>query len=281
MDISGIAAVCHRHDALLLVDNAHGAYLRFLPESRHPIDLGADMCCASAHKTLPVLTGGAYLHISPAAPRLFVQQAKNALALFGSTSPSYLILASLDAANRVLAGGYRDTLAAFCRQTEQLKSDLQSRGFALYGDEPLKMTIAARIWGYTGQEFARLLLDAGIVVEFADPDFVVMMLTPETGPDGLVRLKNALFAIPRREAIYTNPPVSSVPERVLRIREALFSASEEVPMEESLGRVLAAATVGCPPAVPIVVCGERIDEHAIRCFEYYGIELCCVVANKK
>ena len=281
VDISGIAAVCHRHDALLLVDNAHGAYLRFLPESRHPIDLGADMCCASAHKTLPVLTGGAYLHISPAAPRLFVQQAKNALALFGSTSPSYLILSSLDAANRVLAGGYRNTLAAFCQQTEQLKSDLQSRGFALYGDEPLKMTIAARIWGYTGQEFARLLLDAGIVVEFADPDFVVMMLTPETGPDGLARLKNALFAIPRREAIYTNPPVSSVPERVLRIREALFSASEEVSVKESLGRVLAAATVGCPPAVPIVVCGERIDEHAIRCFEYYGIERCCVVANKK
>ena len=68
---------------------------------------------------------------------------------------------------------------------------------------------------------------------------------------------------------------------MLRIREALFSASEEVSVKESLGRVLAAATVGCPPAVPIVVCGERIDEHAIRCFEYYGIERCCVVANKK
>ena len=63
-DIPAIAEVCHRRGALLLVDNAHGAYLKFLPGgSRHPIDLGADMCCDSAHKTLPVLTGGAYLHL--------------------------------------------------------------------------------------------------------------------------------------------------------------------------------------------------------------------------
>ena len=61
--IDALAAVCHRYGSLLLVDNAHGAYLKFLPDSRHPMDLGADLCCDSAHKTLPVLTGGAYLHI--------------------------------------------------------------------------------------------------------------------------------------------------------------------------------------------------------------------------
>ena len=63
-DVAALAQVCHRHGALLLVDDAHGAYLRFLESSLHPMDLGADMCCDSAHKTLPVLTGGAYLHIS-------------------------------------------------------------------------------------------------------------------------------------------------------------------------------------------------------------------------
>ena len=56
--LAPIAAVCHRHGVLLLVDNAHGAYLKFLPQSRHPMDLGADLCCDSAHKTLPALTGG-------------------------------------------------------------------------------------------------------------------------------------------------------------------------------------------------------------------------------
>ena len=81
-DVGAIAEVCHRHNCLLLVDNAHGAYLRFLQPSRHPMDLGADVCCDSAHKTLPVLTGGAYLHISETAPVFFREQAKNALALF-------------------------------------------------------------------------------------------------------------------------------------------------------------------------------------------------------
>ena len=96
LDITSISAVCRRYGVLLLVDNAHGAYLKFL--SRHPMDLGADMCCDSAHKTLPVLTGGAYLHVT----KEFAGGVKDAMALFGSTSPSYLILQSLDMANRFL-----------------------------------------------------------------------------------------------------------------------------------------------------------------------------------
>ena len=88
--------MCRAHGTLLLTDNAHGAYLRFLSPSRHPLDQGADLVCDSAHKTLPVLTGGAYLHISKSAPAALREDAKAALALFGSTSPSYLTLASLD-----------------------------------------------------------------------------------------------------------------------------------------------------------------------------------------
>ena len=105
-DIAELSAVCQKHEVLLLADNAHGAYLNFLPENRHPIALGADICCDSAHKTLPVLTGGGYLHISKHAPEMFRQNAEKALSLFASTSPSYLIMQSLDAANRYLADGY-------------------------------------------------------------------------------------------------------------------------------------------------------------------------------
>ena len=101
-DIAALSAVCDAHGVPLLVDNAHGAYLRFLPGgSRHPIDLGAAACCDSGHKTLPVLTGGAYLHLGPKAPVQEESTVRSALALFGSTSPSYLILQSLDACNRL------------------------------------------------------------------------------------------------------------------------------------------------------------------------------------
>ena len=105
-DIRAAAAFCHAHDMLLLVDNAHGAYLHFLPESLHPAALGADLCCDSAHKTLPVLTGGAYLHIHEDVPEICSRYAKNAMALFGSTSPSWLILASLDLCNAYLCDEY-------------------------------------------------------------------------------------------------------------------------------------------------------------------------------
>ena len=86
-DIGALAQVCHKHGALLAVDNAHGAYLRFLPQSRHPMDLGADLCCDSAHKTLPALTGAAYLHLSGEMDCILGSQAKNAMMIFGSTSP--------------------------------------------------------------------------------------------------------------------------------------------------------------------------------------------------
>ena len=109
-DVAGLSAVCHAHGLPLLVDNAHGAYLHFLKEgSRHPIQLGADLCCDSAHKTLPVLTGGAYLHLGPSV-QADEAAVRNALALFGSTSPSYLILQSLDAANAILADSFREKL---------------------------------------------------------------------------------------------------------------------------------------------------------------------------
>lgn len=279
-DIGAISGVCHRHGALLLVDNAHGAYLRFLPESLHPMDLGADACCDSAHKTLPVLTGGAYLHISADAPAVFSEQAKNALALFGSTSPSYLILQSLDAVNAYLAGDYRARLGDFIREVAALKSRLTAHGFCLCSDEPLKITLSAKPYGYTGQELARRLLECSIVCEFADPDFLVLMLTPETGADGIARLEKALTAIPQKPAVTVQPPAFSLPERVMSVREAAFAPCETVAVSESVGRVLARASVGCPPAVPIVCCGEKIDEAAAACFAYYGIAECTVVKNR-
>lgn len=271
-DIAGIAEVCHRHGALLLVDNAHGAYLKFLNPSRHPIDLGADICCDSAHKTLPVLTGGAYLHCTAE----FRDWAKNALALFGSTSPSYLILQSLDGANPYLAS-LADKLKGFLPQVEAVREKLTEKGYRLCGQEPLKITIAAKPYGYTGRELAEILLKYRIVSEFADPDFLVLMLTPENSPRELDALTEALLSIPGQAPILERPPRFRPGQRVCSPRDAMLCPMQTLPVAESEGRVLAAATVGCPPAVPIVVSGERIDAHAMACFRYYGITHCSVM----
>ena len=280
LDIKPISSVCKKHGVLLIVDNAHGAYLKFLNESLHPIDLGADICCDSAHKTLPVLTGGAYLHISPDAPDFFANQSKNALALFGSTSPSYLILQSLDYANRYISESYSEKISAFCKEVDLLKEKLTQKGFILCGNEPLKITVDTKAYGYYGTEIADILEKENVVCEFADKDFIVFMLTPETGFGNLSLLGNALISIPKKEKVITNPPAFAFPEKVMSIREAIFSSCETIRANESDGRILAAASVACPPAVPIVVCGEKIDKTAKECFEYYGIEYVAVIKER-
>ena len=331
-DLPPLSALCRARGIPLLVDNAHGAYLRFLPAARfpvvagdplsapaegmspavpaeeaspaapgesfsvsspnkknreavsrppdlHPLSCGADMTCDSAHKTLPVLTGGAYLHIRRDADPLFAVEAERALAVFASTSPSWLILRSLDLCNVALRDGYPARLAAFAEKVSGLKSRLTAMGYDLAGDEPLKITLAPKSRGYTGNALHDLLRAERIECEFSDPDYLVMMLSPQTGPEGLEKLESALRRIPRRPPVPEKPPRLPDPDPVLSPAEALLSPAEEVPLAESRGRILADPCVSCPPAVPILVSGERIGDQALRCFAYYGISSVLCVAN--
>ena len=275
-DIQGIAEVCHRADVLLLVDNAHGAYLKLLPQSRHPVDLGADMCCDSAHKTLGVITGGAYLHISSAAPALLARQAKASMSLFGSSSPSYLILQSLDAANGRMAEFARQ-LTGLLPVVDGLKARLAAHGYHLTGEEPLKLTLCPKSFGYTGTEIAGILERHGIYPEFYDPDHVVLMLTPYNSVDDLNRLETVLCGLPRRAPVTAVPPSAPRPVPVLTPRQAILSESEVLPVAQCLNRVSTAAAISCPPAIPLAVCGERIDRQVMDRFRYYGITHCAVV----
>lgn len=273
-DVRGISKVCHRFDVLLLVDNAHGAYTKFLRTSMHPIDLGADACCDSAHKTLPALTGCAYLHISHGAPNFLRENAKQALSLFGSTSPSYLLLSSLDKVNEYIENGYRERLDSLVTRLDVIKKELIANGYSIVGDEPLKITVEARSYGYTGITLARLLREAGIECEFSDNDFVVAMLTPESDANAL---KAALLSIPQRAAIIEGAPPFVSPRAEVSIRKAIFAPSERILTRDAAGRILANPCLSCPPAVPIVVSGEKITEDAVAAMLYYGIEYCDVV----
>ncbi len=275
LDIAAIAKVCRRRGAMLLVDGAHGAYLRFLTPSRHPISLGADMCCDSAHKTLPALTGAAYLHLREGLD-IEDRRVNGALALFGSSSPSWLILQSLDACNRWLQA-LPEVLAGFLPGLDALKERLKAGGYSPVGDEPMKLTLAARPFGYTGDALAAALVEKDIYPEFHDPDFLTLMFAPQNSARDLERLGDALLDIPRREALPQCAPDLHAPERVLSIREATFAPRETLPARRCLGRVLAAPAISCPPCVPIAVCGERIDGEVLRRLDYYGIRTCEVV----
>lgn len=268
--IGALSEVCHRYHTVLAVDNAHGAYLHFLEKSEHPIDCGADICCDSAHKTLPVLTGGAYLQISKNAPEFFLQNAKQALALFGSTSPSYLTLASLDLCNAYLADDYRKKLSAVIEQIEQVRRTLRAAGWEVQKTDPLKLTIRAPK-GRTGQALAVQLRLAGVECEYADSEYIVLMVTPENSQkdfDRLVRAFGTNLCEYENRAMLR--PVQC--EQKCSVRAAFFAAHEQIPVQEAVGRICGAPTVGCPPAIPIVVSGELIDENAVAMLTHYGIE---------
>ena len=291
-DIRALSAVCDTFGVPLLVDNAHGAYLRFLPgEPLHPIALGAAMCCDSAHKTLPVVTGGAYLHLAHDAPVQDEAAVRGALALFGSTSPSYLILQSLDACNAVLAGDYPRRLVQCCAALEGLRRSLNKTAaarqcpvpLAVAGaqQEPMKLTLDAAALGCTGTALADALRRAQLECEYADPRYVVLMFTPENPPQDYTRLQTVLEQL-----------LAAVPAGLLRpenragefaalqqqaaqrctIRQAVLGAQVRVPVHKALGRVCAMPTVSCPPAIPVAVSGEEITPAAIVLMQRYGIE---------
>ncbi len=288
-DIKALAIICHRYNTYLLVDNAHGAYTKFLSPSMHPMDMGADICCDSAHKTLPVLTGGAYLHIGKNAPKEFAKNAKQALALFGSTSPSYLILQSLDMCNKYLAGcsvaenkvdTYAEKLNNLCRELASFKSELKGRGWKVMDSDPLKLVIRC-----DGNKVAEALRAARVECEYADEDYVVFMLTPENDKRDFDRISrvlsrdfyNSIDGVEDRME-KTSIPISEN-TRVMSLRQAFWSSHETVDIEEAAGRICASPLVSCPPAIPIVISGEIISQDTIELFKKYHIQQVEVVAE--
>ncbi len=277
LDVESISSVCHKHGVLLVVDNAHGAYLKFLNTSLHPIDCGADMCCASAHKTLPVLTGGAYLHLSDELSSLYREKVKDALCLFGSTSPSYLILESLDLANKYISEDYEFKLGHLILKIENLKDKFSEKGMRILESESLKITLATKALGYEGYQFAELLRGKNIECEFADADFVVLMFTPEISDDDFSMLEDVISEIPKRSSVFTQYPDFELPTQMMSVKNAMFSLTEIVDVADAEGRVLAASGVSCPPAVPILMPGELITAESIDIFKYYRINKLTVV----
>ena len=277
LDIQSLASVCTKHNVLLAIDNAHGAYLRFLEPSLHPIDLGADLCCGSAHKTLPVLTGGAYLHLSDSLNQVWKNDVKHFMEYFSSTSPSYLIMASLDATNEVLDTTFKKSLSECIQRVDGLKNTLTQHGYTILFGEPMKITISTKEFGYTGNEIANLLMECDIYPEFYDSDYIVLMPSPYNTKDDLKRLETCLCGIDRKPILINKPPKLEQSKKAMNVRQALFSSSITLDVSKSLGQVCSSVTVSCPPAILPVIPGEVISESSIEVMKYYGIETVRVV----
>ncbi|MBR2721235.1 MAG: amino acid decarboxylase [Clostridia bacterium] len=280
LDIAGLSAVCKRYGVPLLVDNAHGAYLAFLSPSEHPIALGATMCCDSAHKTLPALTGGAYLHISADAPAIYAQNARSLLSVFSSTSPSYLILQSLDLCNAILSSDYPKALAHTIEKLTAVKQKLRENGWTLPDGEPLKLTLPTRAYGYSGHELASYLSEHHIFIEFHDDAYAVLMLSPANTDAEIEHLCSVLCALPKKTPLASlSHPIPAPASPAMTMRKALLASKERIPTQAAIGRICAIPTLSCPPAIPIVLCGERITGETAALLSLYGMDAVDVVTE--
>jgi len=277
-----VARACRRAGTVLVVDEAHGAHWG-APGLPSALQAGADVVIQSAHKTLPALTQGAWLHVR--GPLVDRSRLRACLRMVQSSSPSYLIMASLDVARWHLARWF----ATACDRVEQarrLREGLADRGIPLlpralpagWVQDPFRLVVDAAALGRDGREVAAALRAAGMEAEWAEPDRVLLLLGLGMGDEvrhlGEV-LRRMVGSAPGRGT--PGPSVGPYPrlEAVCDPAEAWWAEHEEVPLSRASGRVAGEMIYLSPPGVPLVVPGERWSEEAVaflrRCREV-GLE---------
>ena len=257
-DIEAISSVIHAYGGRLFVDGAHGAHLPFLGLTPFA---GADGVVVSAHKTLPALGQAALLFTNGMDP----DRVRRMASVFGTSSPSYPILASMDAARAWLEG---DGARAY-RQTALRVAQLRSRFPSLAGDlslDPARLTLNVQ----DGPSFARSLEEQNIFPEMEDGGHVVFICTPQDLEENFDRLERALEGMEDRMGPCPPLPSPPLPERACSLRGALFAPTQLVPLYHSAGRVSAAQIAPYPPGVPVVAPGERISEKELAYFRKIG-----------
>ncbi len=268
-DIPALAQVCRRRGVFLIVDNAHGAYKVFTGD--HPITCGADMTADSAHKTLPAMTGAAYLHM---ADSRFYGAAKEGMALFGSSSPSYLMLDSLDLCNRFISDE-RERALGTIRRIGELREELLSYGIPLRGSDAMRITIDAAAYGYTGGELAGLMRAKGAECEMGADGYTVLLFSVVQPESDISRTAEILRSIPAREPGKPEKIPVIRPEKVMSPREAFLSRRGC-----GAGDICAEICSPCPPCVPVIIPGERLTPEISAVLKRYGVERIMTTSGK-
>lgn len=268
LDIPAIARACREHDIPLLVDNAHGAHLMFTEPRLHPLALGASMTACSAHKTLNVLTGGAWLNI---ADSRFAEGAKDAMALFGSTSPNYAVMASLDLA-RAWLETHRGEYAGLQKRAAEIKEAAKAHGIALPAGltDPTRITLNTGSIGMSGASAAGIFRGAGVEPEYADGTHVVLIATPFNTEADFTRLADAIDVLPVRDPLPETASLPLLPPVKTSLRTAVFAPAHAVALNDAVGKIAAEAACPCPPGVPVVMPGEEVTKEAIDFLQGYG-----------
>jgi len=277
-DIPAISTECQKFGVKLLVDNAHGSHLGAF--NLHPLSLGADMTADSAHKTLPVLTGGAFLHISDHSEYSY-QRAKSAMSLFASTSPSFPILTSLELAREWWEQSGKAEYEKIAVMVGSFTQSARARGIAVPQNtlcDPARLTLNTSLIGMTGTKAADYFRANGCEPEFSDSQHVVFIITPFNTAEELSHLGHIISSIPISDPLPDEKPSVQPPDTVMTPRAAMTARQAEIRTIHSVGEICAAPLCPCPPGIPILMPGEKIQPSHIPMLLAAGYEWLNIVA---
>lgn len=278
LDIGKISEIVHRHEGILIVDEAHGAHLIFTgQEEKSAVTQGADLVVQSVHKTLPAPTQTALLHVC--SQRVDLEQIRKYLRIYQSSSPSYVLLTGIDQCFRFLKDKGQERKQVFCQNIKQLRKDLEQCRYikTVPGTESGKLVLSVRNSRWTGKRLYDTLLERyGLQLEMAAGNYVIAILTLMDTQEGYDRLREAVLEIDKninKEEV-TNGWQNDCGEisyvRNLRLRtgmtlyEAATALREAVDLKKSCGRIAAEFVNLYPPGIPLIVPGEYYTEEVIE-----------------
>lgn len=261
-DLPRIAALCHAHDAFLMVDQAHGAHLRYVDSGLDAVRAGADIVVESLHKMLPALTPAAMVHGSA---RIDSHELARAISIFETSSPSHVIVASADHCLHLLEENGVAAHAEAQRIWTEMKEKWGDWSYLqiLPNDDPFKVVISTRRAAIDGAGLARALDQHGIVPEMVRPESVLLLRSMADRPADVQTLFQALAAIDQTlaPAMSNTPPLPTMPptpEMVMTFGAARRSKDRLVLLEDAVGEIAAETVWTYPPGIPLLLPGERI-----------------------
>jgi lysine decarboxylase len=283
-DLRRIVDIVHDHNMPVVVDEAHGPHLHFSPRlPLQALDAGADICAQSTHKIVGALTQCSMVHCREG--RVSVPRLKAMLQLVQSTSPNYILMASLDVARMQLATEGRRLVERAIGLAEWVRAEINKipglycfgadklGAPGVYGLDPTKVTVTVKGLGLRGAEAERILRHKyGVQVELSDMYNVLFLITLG---DGEAEARAMVAALAKLAANHAGKQDFSavedayrlgfpaVPEQVLSPRQALFGHTKTIPFKQAAGRVCAEIITFYPPGIPLLCPGERISEEVI------------------
>lgn len=278
-DIKRISEIVHKHNKILIVDEAHGAHLSFHPALPcGALEAGADLVVQSAHKTLPAFTQGAYLHIG--SDRIDRERLEYFLDMYQTTSPSYVIMAYLDIARELMQKNGRRMLDELLSSIRSSLAGLDNNGVRLldcnvftgFGLDCTRITANTASIGMTGYTAEKLLREScGIQVEMSDLFNIVCIATVADDAESITKLSSALSWLgmkgdPGRKAEFDSVIAKSAeirgikrPVQAISPSELLEADIDRIPFKDAAGRTSRGTISPYPPGLPLVCPGEVIN----------------------